>query len=415
MIMTDLPDSELQGGSIAIIPARGGSKSIRRKNIREVGGAPLVVRTIRAARRSRCFSTVAVSSDDDEILETARVEGAHPVRRPAHLASDHASTEPVMEHCLNQVEDQLGREFGWLWLLQPTSPFLSAEHIREAAAMVGTGEWDSIVSVCSDHGFLWGPAEAVSALEIVPEYELSRRPRRQDAPPRYRENGALYAISRDMWEAERVRAGGRTGALVMPRWRSIEIDEIDDLRVADCIARDVFSTDEGIRTSLGSIQAVALDFDGVLTDNRVMIDSNGIESVWCSRADGWGIGRLRSMGVEVAVFSTEENPVVVHRCEKLGVPCKQHLTDKVTALREWLEQIRVNPAHCAFVGNDENDLPALEFAGLAVVPADAHCTARRSADLVLARSGGDHAVRELAGLILEARETTKGGGLSRDG
>ena len=157
-----------------------------------------------------------------------------------------------------------------------------------------------------------------------------------------------------------------------------------------------------------TIGLVAFDFDGVLTDNRVIVGVDGSEQVICSRADGMGVTLLREAGIEMVVLSSEPHPVVQSRCAKLGVPAYQGLTRKVDTLRALLAERDLEPANVVFVGNDVNDAECLALAGCAVVPADAHPAVLPLADIVLTCAGGRGAVRELADLILEA-----GKGLSR--
>ena len=139
---------------------------------------------------------------------------------------------------------------------------------------------------------------------------------------------------------------------------------------------------------------VVFDFDGVMTDNTVLIGRDGEELVRCNRSDGWGIARLSEAGTAMLVLSTERNPVVMARCVKLGLECEHGLEDKASRLREILHQRNIDPAQVAYLGNDENDLGCLDLVGLAVVVADAHPSVLDKADLVLQRKGGEGAVRE---------------------
>ena len=148
------------------------------------------------------------------------------------------------------------------------------------------------------------------------------------------------------------------------------------------------------------ISLLALDFDGVLTDGRVIVGQDGSESVICSRADGMGIGLLRRAGLAIVILSTEPNPVVAARGRKLGLPVFQGLEDKAGRLREIVKQRGIDLAEVVFVGNDVNDVQCLRLAGCGVVPADAHPEAAAHADIVLTKPGGRGAVRELADLIL---------------
>jgi YrbI family 3-deoxy-D-manno-octulosonate 8-phosphate phosphatase len=147
------------------------------------------------------------------------------------------------------------------------------------------------------------------------------------------------------------------------------------------------------------LRAVALDFDGVFTDNKVMVFDDGREAVACSRSDGWGLAALRRAGWPIVVVSTEVNPVVAARCRKLQIECIHGVDDKVAALTGWLAARGVPLAETLFLGNDVNDLPALRAVGCPAVVADAHPDARRAARLVLNSPGGAGALRELSDLI----------------
>jgi len=153
---------------------------------------------------------------------------------------------------------------------------------------------------------------------------------------------------------------------------------------------------------LRSVRLVLLDFDGVLTDNRVIVSESGEESVVCSRADGIGIARLRSHGVPCCVVSSEENAVVERRCEKLGVRCFRGVKSKVEVAATLGAELGVPPEEMLFVGNDVNDLDLLEFVGLGVAVADAVPEVLQVAGLVLESRGGFGAVREICDLVAGA-------------
>jgi len=145
-----------------------------------------------------------------------------------------------------------------------------------------------------------------------------------------------------------------------------------------------------------------MDFDGVLTDNMVYVDENGIEKVATSRGDSMGIRLVReSTPIEFMVISTEVNPVVTARCDKLKLEVFQGIKDKPGVLRNIMQQKGIPAEEIVFIGNDVNDLGCLELAGYAVVPADAEPKVIRSADLVLNRKGGRGAVREFCDMLLE--------------
>jgi N-acylneuraminate cytidylyltransferase len=148
------------------------------------------------------------------------------------------------------------------------------------------------------------------------------------------------------------------------------------------------------------IDAVVFDFDGVMTDNRVLVMDDGREAVFCDRMDGMGVGLLRERGIPLLILSKEKNPVVGQRARKLSVECLQGIDDKLAALRQWLSGRKLRLEHTVYVGNDVNDLECMRACGTAVCPSDAHPAALAAAAVVLSKKGGRGAVRELADAIL---------------
>lgn len=159
---------------------------------------------------------------------------------------------------------------------------------------------------------------------------------------------------------------------------------------------------------LRRVELVFFDFDGVFTDNSVFVSSDGVESVRCWRSDGLGLSRLRQLGVAAMIVSTEINPVVSKRAEKLRIECHQAVEDKAARIREICADRGISLDRAAFVGNDINDIPALEIIGLSVVVADAYPEAMKHADLRLSKPGGYGAVREFCDLIWNARTADQG-------
>ncbi len=155
------------------------------------------------------------------------------------------------------------------------------------------------------------------------------------------------------------------------------------------------------------IKLLALDFDGVLTDGAVYIFQDGREVVRCSRKDGLGIELLKKAGILVGIISKETNPVVRARAKKLGVPCWQGVKDgkgKLAILKKLAVIHALSREEIAYMGDDINDLEALEYAGLAITVFDGHAKVKKVADYITRAKGGDHAVREVAECILEAHE-----------
>ena len=154
---------------------------------------------------------------------------------------------------------------------------------------------------------------------------------------------------------------------------------------------------------LKSLALIVFDFDGVLTDNRVLVTDDGREAAWCHRSDGLGLAALRRIGVPTLILSTETNPIVAHRARKLQTECIHGCDDKWAQLDDLLKARAIDAAAVAYVGNDINDLECLRHVGLPIAVADAYQPVKKIARLVTERPGGYGAVREICDLIVRAR------------
>jgi len=152
---------------------------------------------------------------------------------------------------------------------------------------------------------------------------------------------------------------------------------------------------------LKEIKLLALDFDGVLTDNRVIVTEDGKESVICNRSDGIGLTNLREIGVETIVISTEVNPIVAKRCKKLKVPYLQGCSNKWEQLQKVISKKHIPPENVGYIGNDINDLECMKRVGIPICVADAYPEVKRVAKLITKRKGGNGVVREICDLILQ--------------
>jgi len=154
---------------------------------------------------------------------------------------------------------------------------------------------------------------------------------------------------------------------------------------------------------LSSVRLIAFDFDGVFTDNMVYVTQEGIESIRCWRSDGLGLSRLRSVGVQAFIISTEVNPVVSARAKKLKLACKQGVEDKAAAILATCFELNIPPEKTMFVGNDINDIPAFKSVGLPVAVADAYPEIYPYVLYRTQKPGGMGAVREICDLVYNAR------------
>lgn len=397
-------------GALALVPARGGSKSLPRKNIRSFAGYPLMAYSIEAGRQAEGVERVLVSTDDEEIAEIAREFGAEvPFLRPAELARDDTRDLPVFEHALRWLDEHEGYRPQLVIQLRPTSPLRPPDLVgRAIRTLLAAPEADSVRGVVpsGQNPYKMWRQESDGRLSPLLEDgppESYNRPR-QELAPTYWQTGHIDVIR----SSTILDLGSMSGRVIMavdidPRY-TVDIDSERDWRRAESLAMEgelaYVTPGRAPRPVPEDLKLLILDFDGVLTDNRVWVDAEGRELVAAHRGDGWGINLLRRAGVEVVVLSTETNPVVAARCRKLNIPVEQGIEDKGPALRKILAEREVASEQAIFVGNDLNDIPCFEIVACAFAPVDAEAKVKREADRILSARGGHGAVRELCDLLL---------------
>jgi CMP-N-acetylneuraminic acid synthetase len=219
----------------AIIPARAGSKGVPGKNLRLLGGRPLLAHSVRAARQARCVTRILLSTDDPVLAEAGISCGAEvPFLRPANLATD---TSPVIDAVAHLLENMQAAEEGipdYILLLQPTSPLRTAEDIDVAFRLIKSGTADAVMSVteAKDHPLLCKQMDCCGQITPYVESPLNAA-RRQDLPPAYVPNGAIYLIRTEVLLSARAWCPPGTCAYVMPPERSIDIDTPADFELAE--------------------------------------------------------------------------------------------------------------------------------------------------------------------------------------
>jgi len=400
---------------LAIIPARGGSKGIPRKNIKNFAGHPLIAYSIAAGLQAETVTRVIVSTDDEEIAAVARRCGAQtPFLRPAEFAQDRSLDLPVFEHALEWLAQHEGYRPEVVVQLRPTSPVRPRGLVDEAVRLLlAHPEADSVRGVVpagQNPHKMWridpetGRMRSLLAVEGLAEpYNAPR----QALPPVYWQTGHIDAI-----RPRAIQSGSMSGAVILPVLidpaYTVDIDTPKDWGRSEWLVLHggLDPVDPGHRRPLPDpVDLVILDFDGVLTDNRVWVREDGVEMVAANRSDSWGIGLLRKAGIQVVILSTGINPVVSARAKKMGVPVTQGAKDKAAALPGLLAEFGARAEHAIYVGNDTNDTPCFPLVACALAPADAQPDAIRAADLVLTRAGGHGAVRELCDLLLNGKNS----------
>jgi len=394
---------------LAIIPARGGSKSIPRKNLRDLYGHPLLVWSIAAAAQARRVGRIVVTTDDEEIADVARGAGAEvPFLRPPGLARDETMDLPVFRHALEWLEREEGYRPRIVVQLRPTSPIRPPDCVDEAVRLLAArGDADSVRTVtppAQNPYKMWRIGDGTIVPLVPSEFEEPYNMPRQALPDTFWQTGHVDAMRRRTILELDSMTGERIAPLVVDPRYAVDIDTLAQWEQAEWLVRNAgFPMVRPFPRDLSRYRVVVFDFDGVMTDNRVHVLEDGRETVSCDRSDGMGIEMLREAGYHVAVLSTETNGVVGARCRKLGIRCIQGLSDKAGAMRALAAELDLPLESMVYVGNDRNDRECLRLAGLPVAVADAHAAARREARWILTRPGGRGAVRELCDHLLEAR------------
>lgn len=385
---------------LGLIPARGGSKGIPQKNILPLRGKPLIAYSIEQAFATPDIQRVVVSTDSSAIATVAEQYDAEIVWRPAEISGDRSSSELALLHVLDHLRDTEQYEPDLVVFLQATSPMRQPGDIQNAIDTLRREEADSLLSVTPMHGFLWRKTtDGVNSFS----FDYQHRQMRQDAPEDFIENGSIYVFKPHILRAYQNRLGGKIALYPMRALDSFQIDEPDDT----VLIEHLMALQPKPQPDLSLIHVLVLDFDGVMTDNRVLVDENGREAVLAHRGDGWGIARLNEAGFLVYVISTETNPVVAMRCQKLGIEYLQGQEDKLTALKKLVEDCSLSPEHIAYMGNDVNDLECMRWVGVPIAVSDAVPEVRSCAVWITEERGGYGAVREVADALLQQTKVKK--------
>jgi CMP-N,N'-diacetyllegionaminic acid synthase len=223
---------------LVIIPARGGSKGVPQKNIKLINGKPLIAWSIEQALQCEKVDRVIVSTDCEQISKIAKkYKGEVPFLRPEHLAQDVTSTEPVLKHVVNWLEENEDYKPDAIILLQPTSPMRKPGRILQAIKQFESAEADSLLSVCENHHFFWKNKNCPEAL-----YNYRNRPRRQDIQPEdkwFRENGSIYITKKNILIENENRLGGNVSMFIMDEEESWEIDSYTDFKIVETLMKEL--------------------------------------------------------------------------------------------------------------------------------------------------------------------------------
>lgn len=396
---------------LAIIPARGGSKSLPRKNALPFLGHPLLAYSVAAAVQSQLVTRTIISTDDGEMAEAAQRYGAEaPFLRPAEFAQDDTLDLPVFEHALSWLAKNEGYKPDAVVHLRPTSPLRPKDLVdRAIETLINNKSADSVRGVVpagQNPYKMWrldeeGPMQPLLKAKGVGEpYNAPR----QKLPVTYWQTGHIDAIRASTITKKHSMSGESIWPVAIDSRFAIDIDNPNDWRRAEWLAAsgelEMVWPGKAPRAFPKNVRMLVMDFDGVMTDNRVWVNQEGVEAVAANRSDGLGLMMLMKAGVKAVVISMEKNPVVQRRCEKLGIPCRTGIEKKAGVLQQVLAENNISADQAVYLGNDTNDLPCFPLVACGIAVADSHPEVLRNADLVLKNRGGHGAVRELCDLIL---------------
>ena len=376
---------------IAFIPARGGSKSIPKKNIKSFCGKPLIFWNLQELQKS-VVNEIVVATDNEEIKDIVNSFNFSKVKvynRNSKNSEDTSSTESVMLEYIFQSNLSDADTF---MLVQATSPFTRSCDFNEALSLFK--DYDSVLSCCESKRFYWKDGKALN-------YDIYNRPRRQDFKGTMIENGAFYISSVANIRKTKNRISGAIGVYQMPEYTYTEIDEHEDWIVAESLMKRFV-----LKNKLHDFSKIKLflsDVDGVLTDAGMYYTESGDEFKKFSTYDGMGFQLLQKTGVKVGIITSEDRDLNRRRAKKLGLDFDFHGTkDKLQIVTDLCKKENIFLKEVAYIGDDVNCFELLSNIGFAACPNNAVEKIKLIPNIIqLEKNGGEGVVREFIELILE--------------
>ncbi|OCT87967.1 N-acylneuraminate cytidylyltransferase [Xenopus laevis] len=393
-----MADGERRRHLCALVLARGGSKGIPLKNIKDLAGRPLIAWVLRAARDCGGFDSVWVSTDNDDIEEVALEYGAKVHRRSPDVSKDTSSSlETIQEFLKHHPEvDIVGN-------IQATSPCLHPETLRKVIEMIRRDGYDSVFSVVRHHLFRWSDVSKSGGETKAENFNPNRRPRRQDWNGELYENGSFYFATKELIAQGKLQ-GGKIAYYEMKPEHSVDIDIDLDWPIAEQRVKRYGYYGKG---NPKVVKLLVCNLDGCLTDGRVYVSRNH-DLLSYSLKDLDGIQMLQRKEVEVRFVS--ERDLGSALLDTLKLPCKveTNVSDKKQVVEQWMEELGLSCwEQVAYMGCSYSDVQCLKLAGTSGVPYDACVEAKMTDCLVCKYSGGGGAIQEFAEYIEHSKESRK--------
>ncbi|BCJ92946.1 acylneuraminate cytidylyltransferase [Anaerocolumna cellulosilytica] len=373
--------------TVALIPARGGSKSIPLKNIKTINGKPLIYWTLIAAEKCSYIDEIYVSTDSNEIrniVEHFNLSKVRVVSRSEESSTDTASTEAVM------IEFAENTEFDNIVLIQATSPLLTYEDLNNGFNLYLSDNTDSVLSAVRQKRFLW---ETNNHYGTPINYDIYNRPRRQDFDGYLVENGAFYITSKELLLKSKNRISGNIKVVEMPEDTYHEIDEPVDWKITEQLLYYKSKNRNKINTS--EIKMVISDCDGVLTDGGMYYTEHGDEIKKFNTKDGMAFQILRDKGIVTCIITGEDREMVRNRAKKLNInELYMGINNKMDIVDSLCKKYNIELEEIVYIGDDINDLECIKKCGYTICPSDAVDMVKREADYICNAKGGEGVVRE---------------------
>lgn len=371
---------------IGFVPLRGGSKSIKNKNIKNFAGKPLCYWSLKSMQDSKIFKRIIVATDSIKIEKTVlnfNFSKLEVYRRLEKNSKDNSSTESVILEYLNMHKIEGESTF---FLVQATSPFVKAKDFVNAFEIFNSKKYDSILTGVRLKRFLWTDDHKPI------NYNFNKRPRRQKFKGTFMENGAFYISKVDNIIQSKNRISGRIGFYEMDEINSIEIDEKEDWIIAEKLFYNK------LQKLNNDIKLFVSDVDGTLTDAGMYYGNNGEEFKKFNTHDGKGFELLKMKNIKTAIITSEQTDIVIKRAQKLKIDfLYQGLSNKskFSAILEICEKLNITSDQVAYIGDDINCFEALENVGIAACPKNSQKAIKKIPNIIHLKSkGGKGAVRE---------------------
>ncbi len=376
---------------IGFIPLRKNSKGIANKNKRKMVGRPLFSWVLGEAIFSE-LDEVFVFTDDKELItfinsEYAWSKKVKAILRSDESASDKASTESaILEFC-----DKTNNNFDIFCLLQATSPFTTKEDINSCLKKVTIDKNDAALTVAKTHRFIWNK----NGTPI--NYDIFKRPRRQDFGGLLVENGAVYTTTKESLLSTKNRIGGKIAVVEMSDDSLFEVDSESDW----IIVEQLLIQRQKKNKQTDRITNLVLDVDGVFSDGTVSYGKDGELSKNFDLRDGMGLEILREHNVDVMVMTSEDSEIVAKRMKKLKIEdVYLGVKDKYSLLNNIIKKNSLCMKNIAYVGDDVNDLANICSVGWSFTPNNATSVVKQHADIILPKDSGNGAIRAACEFII---------------